>query len=252
MTLLPLLSFIITTTALASTELPSRYVDLIDYVQVAPDQGESGTCLFVGSTGAMELIANKKHGIKNPEPYGPFDLSESFLIHAPTVGARGRHFLEVPVLKFNAGFGIHMSDWDYTAWSGNQERDVWGWRDWSGMKKVALPKVQTLPLFAIGGKWTTHVLNKSHIQKIKEALWTHKSPVLVNYNDDSFWHVIMIVGYDDDLPGTCYDPRVPTQECEKDLGSFYVRDSFGIPVEVRDYDWFRFMGNAAVVVKEAP
>lgn len=234
-------------------EIPTRYTELLDYVQPAPDQGESSTCLFVGSTGAMELIANKKEGIKHPRPYGKYDLSESFIIHAPIHSAQNKYDFEVPVLKFNKGFGIHISDWDYTAWKGNYENNsVWSYRDWSGMKKIDLPKVETIPLFVRGNRWSTGVLNDSHVQQIKEALWKYKSPVLVNYNDDGYWHVILIVGYDDQLPGTCYDPAVPLAECNQDdVGSFFVRDSFGIPVEVRDYDWFRLMGNAAFVVKEA-
>lgn len=237
--------------ALMAFELPTRYTELLDYVQMAPDQGESGTCLFVGSTGAMELIANKKYGITHPESYGPYDLSESFLIHAPKGETRGKNFLEIPVLRFNNGFGIHLSEWDYASWDGHQRKDVWGYRDWRKMRQLPLPAVETIPLFMFGNRWSTRVLNDSHIQLIKEALVQHASPVLVNYNDNGYWHVILIVGFDDDLPGTCYDEDMSTKECDGSVrGSFYVRDSFGIPVEVRNYAWFRTKGNAAVVVKE--
>jgi C1A family cysteine protease len=106
--------------------------------------------------------------------------------------------------------------------------------------------VETIKLFELGNKWSTLVLDQSHIQLIKEALWTYKSPILVNYNDENFWHVILIVGYDDNLPGVCYDTS--PKECSG-LGSFYVRDSFGLRIELRDYDWFRVKGNAAFVVK---
>ena len=58
--------------------------------------------------------------------------------------------------------------------------------------------------------------------------------------------MILIVGYDDRMPGLCYD--TDPKEC-KGMGSFYVRDSFGVRVELRDYDWFRLKGNAAFVVK---
>lgn len=246
-----ILSFLLTLPT-AFADIPSRYIELLDYVQVGPDQGETSTCLFVASTGAMELLANKKNGIKNPAAYGPYDLSESFLIHAPNVQSAGKYSWEIPVLRFNAGFGIHLSEWDYTAWNGHHEnKSVWSYRDWQSMKKTTLPKVDTIPLFVVGNKYSTGVLNQTHVQKIKEALWKYKSPVLVNYNDDGFWHVVVIVGYDDELPGTCYDQDTPASVCNKDVGSFYVRDSFGIPVEVRDYDWFRVKGNAAFVVREA-
>lgn len=245
------LIFITPSLCAASLDIPVRYTELLDYIQIAPDQGESGTCLFVGSTGAMEIIANKKHGITRPEPYGPYDLSESFLIHAPKGESRGKNFLEIPVLRFNAGFGIPLSEWDYSSWDGHSRKNVWGYRNWKNMKQIPLPKVETIPLFMLGNRWSTRVLKDSHVALIKEGLVKHRSPVLVNYNDNGYWHVVVIVGYDDDLPGTCYDTDMTLSECnEKERGSFFVRDSFGIPVEVRNYGWFKTKGNAAIVVKE--
>lgn len=234
-----------------ASDLPSKYTDLLDYVQQAPDQGESNTCLYVSSTGAMEILANRKAKIKNPEPYGTYDLSESFLIHAPTGESRGRSMWEIPLLKFNkTGYGIHITDWPYEAWDGTRPNGtVWNYRNWSRFEKVTLPKIEIQRLFIFGNKWSTNVLKPAHVTAIKEALWKYKSPVLINYNDNFYWHVILIVGYDDDLPGTCYD--IPKADCEKDIGSFYVRDSFGVRAEIRDYDWFRVKGNAAFVVREA-
>ena len=226
---------------------PSSYTELLDYVQEAPDQGDTNTCLFVASTGAMELIANKINGIKNPRPYGPFDLSESFVINAPVTVAKA--FFETPVLKFNNGFGIHIQDWPFEAWDKtNANRTVWNQHpNYSKLPRVNLPQIETIRLFHFGNRWSTYVLNDNHVETIKEALWKYKSPVIINYNDENYWHVVLIVGYDDSLPGECYD--TDPKECEDDIGSFYVRDSFGVKVELRDYDWFKVKGNAAAVVK---
>lgn len=235
--------------AALSQDLPSRYTELLDYVQEAPDQGGSGTCLFVASTGAMELIANKKSGVINPSPYGRYDLSESFLIHAPAYKSSGKFFWERPVLKFNHGYGIHIDEWPFDAWEGtNPSQDVWNDRDWSRYNKIELPKVDTFPLFVKGNRWSTGVLSEENITQIKEALWKYKTPVLVNYNDNKFWHVVLIVGYDDELPGSCY--QISEDECGGKQGAFFVRDSFGRIVELRDYDWFQKKGNAAFVVRE--
>lgn len=245
-----LLLFVFSIFNVQAQDLPSKYTELLKYVQPGPDQGETGTCLFVASTGAMELIANKKEGIKNPQPYGKYDLSESYLINA-RVWSSGKSFWEEAFLRFNWGYGIHIDDWPYDGWNDQQEdQTVWNSRTIANMRKVQLPKVETIRLFIHGNRWSTRVLDDSHIQQIKEALWKYKSPILANYNDDGFWHVITIVGYDDNLPGNCYD-KTPEAECADDVGSFYVRDSFGIPIEVRDYDWFRIKGNAAFVTKEA-
>lgn len=232
-----------------ATEIPSKYTDLLDYVQLAPDQAETGTCLYVASTGALELIANKKAGITNPEPYGRFDLSESFAIVAPERG--GKNFLEVPANKFNIGYGISIQDWPFDAWTETEiNTHVWDEIDMSGMAKVQLPKVAVSTLFMRGAdRWAMNVLSHTDIQKIKSTLVKTGAPVIVNYNHNRYWHVVVIVGYDDNLPGDCF--QISKAECGGP-GSFYVRDSFGVPVEVRDYDWFRLRGNAAVSIKEAP
>lgn len=239
-----LIFLLMSTAALAR---PSSYTELLDYVQEAPDQGETNTCLFVASTGAMELIANKVNGIKNPKPYGPYDLAESFVIWAPNTIKKS--FFETPVLKFNRDGGVHIKDWPYEAWSGTLINNrVWNKHpQYSKLPRISLPEIETIKLFQYGDRWSTHVLNDDHIVQIKEALWNYKSPVIVNYNDEHYWHVILIIGYDDNLPGECYD--TDPKECEDDIGAFYIRDSFGVKVELRDYDWFRVKGNAAAVVK---
>lgn len=242
-----LVSFIFILASTTAFARPTSYTELLDYVQEAPDQGDTNTCLFVASTGAMELIANKVNGIKDPQPFGKYDLSESFVINAPNTVVKS--FFETPVLKFNNGYGINIKDWPYEAWNGAAvNSSVWNRHpQMSKLPRVELPQVETIKLFQFGNKWSTYVLNDSHVDQIKEALWKYKSPIIINYNDEDYWHVILIVGYDDNLPGECYD--TDPKECEGDIGSFYVRDSFGVKVELRDYDWFKVKANAAAVVK---
>lgn len=225
---------------------PAAYTELLDYVQEAPDQGDTNTCLFIASTGAMELLANKYHGITHPEAYGPFDLAESWVINTPSMGGS---FFESPVLRFNLGWGVHINHWPFEAWINQQvNHAVWNRHpQMERLPRLPLPPVETLRLFQFGNKWSTHVLGKQHLETLKQALWKYKSPILVNYNDEGYWHVVLLVGYDDDLPGQCYD--TDPRECAGDTGAFYVRDSFGVKIEVRDYDWFRVKGNAAFVVK---
>lgn len=242
-----LFSLLLLTFPLLAEPLPDHYDELIDYVQEAPDQGEAATCLFMGNTGAMELLANKKAGIKNPEPYGKYDLSESFIMWMKDTG-EAKSFFDAPVLRFNHGYGIHISHWPFEAWTNGQvNRSVWNRHpQMNSLPRIDLPQVETIKLFQYGNKWSTYVLEDSHVEMIKEALWKYKSPVLINYNDTGFWHVILIVGFDDRMPGVCHD--TPQDEC-RGKGSFYVRDSFGVRAELRDYDWFRAKGNAAFVVK---
>ncbi len=229
--------------------LPAKFTELLPFVQEAPDQGETNTCLYVASTGAMELLANKKNNARDPRPYGKYDLAESFLIHAPTLNSSGKYYWEVPVLKFNRGYGIHINDWPYESWNNTDaSTSAWTFRQWANLPKVELPPVETIPLFVKGNRWSTNILTQANVDQVKEALVTHKSPVMINYNDNGFWHVILIVGYNDNIPGFCYE--LTEKECGDRKGAFYVRDSFGIPYELRDYDWFRVKGNAAFIVKE--
>jgi hypothetical protein len=239
--------FLILFTTFTHAKIPRSYEELLDYVQEAPDQGETNTCLFVASTGAIELIANKLNNIKNPIVGGKFDLAESYVIHAP-YGRGATSFFDEPVLRFN-GSAVHISIWPYEAWNESQiNYTVWNRHpDFYELPKINVPKVETIKLFQYGNKWSTYIIDNEEVQLIKESLWKFKSPILVNYNDDGFWHVVLIVGYDDDLPGECYD--TDPKECQGSVGSFYVRDSFGVGVEVRNYNWFRAKGNAAFVVK---
>ncbi|MBA2404666.1 MAG: hypothetical protein H0V66_07835 [Bdellovibrionales bacterium] len=236
---------------LAQAQGPDSYTDLLDYVQPAPDQGKTGTCLFVATTGAIELLMNKQQDLRHPEVMGANDFSEPFLIHAPYNTPAGKSFFEAPAYKFNQGFTVSAKEWLFLAWiEGRRNMSAWDNQDYSKMSQVEVPKIETIKLFNMESRWATKVLNPTHIQKIKDALIKYESPILVNYNDNNYWHVILIVGYDDKIEGDCY--QTLPEMCNRSNGSFYVRDSFGITTEVRDYDWFLNKGNAAFVFKFAP
>jgi len=241
------LFFILTFLLDAKASIPNSYTELLDYVQEGPDQGETNTCLFVASTGAIELLANKLHNLKAPISGGPYDLSESYVIQLP-YNREAKSFFDDPVLRFQ-GKAVHVRFWEFMAWNGPYiNHSVWNRHpEFDKLPKIDVPEVETIKLFQYGNKWSTGVLSTSEIEEVKEALWRYKSPILVNYNDEGYWHVILIVGYDDNISGDCYDTN--PKECEGSIGAFYIRDSFGVPIEVRDYDWFRVKGNAAFVVK---
>jgi C1A family cysteine protease len=244
--------FMLATTHLYAQPLPSHYADLLKYVQPAPDQGETNTCWFMASTGAMELLLNKKDKIRNPKMGGKNDLSESFLIWQKDFWdeeTSTEHFIEEVVIRFNHGEAVHTSAWPYNAYyaDGTDSDEVWNKHpDFGNLPKVTVPKVKTKLLFSRGKKYATHVLKPEDIIAVKEALVKYQSPVIINYNDDGYWHVVLIVGYDDRKKGECYE--IEEEECGK-KGLFYVRDSNGKRYEKRDYNWFLYMANAAAVVE---
>jgi C1A family cysteine protease len=233
-------------------DIPSAYRDLLPYVQAAPDQGDTNTCWFVASTGVMELLLNRRDGIKYSVTSGKNDLSESFLIWQADYVDREtyrRHWLESIVLRFNHGAAIHHKEWPFNAYleDGSMNQEVW-WKHpkFDLLERLQVPQVKTKMLFSIGNRWATDVLDENHLQQMKEALITHQSPLIVNYNDDGYWHVVLIVGYSDKQKGSCY--QIDPIECQR-KGSFYVRDSNGKKYEARSYSWFLRKGNAAAVVE---
>jgi hypothetical protein len=232
---------------------PPVYTDLLDHVIESPHQGKTATCLYVGSTGAMEILLNQKYGLKHQRPGDRFDLAEPFLIHQKAWNSNS-HRVEKAFLKFNHREAMHASDLPWTAWlpDGTPDRSVWNLPPgFSKLPRFAVPRVKTQRLFVRGEKWDTHVLKPGDVETVKQALWAHKSPVLINYNDSGFWHVITIIGYDDSVQGApCYETEA--EECAKNQeGAFYIRDSLGVPTELRDTDWFRIKGSAAFVLKLA-
>ncbi len=247
------LLFLLTHAAWGS-QRPASYTDLLDYVIEAPNQARTGACLYMGSTGAMEILANKKLGLKHQRPGDRFDLSERFLIHAPSRGG-GSHHIQGALAKFN-GRAVHALElpWEVDDEDESVGQVMWEYpEDFSDLPRISVPRVETTRLFVRGQtRWSTGVLSARDVETVKQALWQHKSPVVINYNDNNFWHVIVVVGYDDNLQdAACYDLEDEAVCEENQDGALYVRDSFGVRVESRDADWFRVKGNAAFVVKLA-
>jgi C1A family cysteine protease len=232
--------------------LPSNYTDLLKYVQPSPDQGETNTCWFMASTGALELLLNRRDKIKNPKVGGKNDLSESFLIWQKDfwdAETHAEHFIEEVVIRFNYGDAVHNSAWPYNAYNpdGTDSMEVWNKHpDFATLPRIKVPQVKTTLLFARGKKYATYVLLPEDVLAVKASLVKSQSPVIINYNEDGYWHVILIVGYDDRKKGECYE--IEEQECAK-KGVFYVRDSNGKRIEARDYNWFLYKANAAAVVE---
>lgn len=228
-----------------SESLPTTHKELIKYIQPAPDQGDTKSCWFMASTGAMELLLNKRDKIENPEPGGPNDLSEAFLIWQKNFkdpNDPATHYIESLVMRFNHGEAVHVQDWPFV-----QDMTFWDPRpDFATLPRMTVPAVTTEFLFSRGERWSTHVLTPDDVQAVKKALVKYNSPVIINYNDNDYWHVILIVGYNDEIKGSCYE--IKPEECNK-KGAFYVRDSNGNRYNTRAYNWFQHRANAAAVVR---
>jgi C1A family cysteine protease len=228
--------------------LPESHTELLPFVQEAPDQGDTATCLFQGSTGAVELLLNQKFNIKFPKRGDIFDISERFAI-SHRVKAGG-HWIERVLPKFNQGWAIHNADLPFVAYNadGSNNQSVWNRpSDFYNLPRMEMDiKVKTHKIFARGkGKYSKYVVRPGDIENVKAALVNNNAPVLINYNHRGWWHVVNIVGYDDNAQGECL--HTPAHECSG-KGAFYVRDSLGKATHLRDYDWFRVNVNTAFAV----
>jgi hypothetical protein len=232
--------------------LPASYIELNDYVVKAPNQGQVNTCLFMAATGAMEILLSKKLGIKNPEVNGPTDISERYTISENNSNTRSRSWFEDAFLKFDSGEAILTRDLPFESFTefGDINDSVWNMPGrFSTAPRMSLPRIDTVFLFSVGTKYSRGVLDQSHVEQVKNALVQYQSPVITIGNDEDFWHVTVITGYDDQKIGDCYE--LDSKVCQGKRGVFYVRDSFGKKLEERSYEWFIRRQNSAAVAKLA-
>lgn len=254
LTLTILSSLLINSSAHARGWFGSSFTDLNKYVVTSPNQGEAVTCLFMASTGAMEILLSKKLGFKKPKTNGPTDISERYLITmSSSFVPQPRSWFEDPFLMFNSGEAILAKDLSFEAYTedGHDSVEVWNRpTDFEKLPKISLPKVDTVFLFSVGNKYSMGVLDESHVIQVKDALLKYKSPIITIGNDQAFWHATVIVGFDDDAEdGSCYE--LNSSVCKDKKGAFYVRDSFGNGLEKRSYEWFIRRQNSAAVAKLA-
>ena len=246
-----LLSLLVSSSAFAR---PSVYTDLVDHVIQAPNQGQTETCLYQASTGAMEILLNQRHGYRYQMPGGAFDLGEQFLIFQPYYANNRGDKVVAEFHKFNFNKAIHANNLPFFAYQsdGSVNRGVWSKPPfYASLPRMEVPDVESIKLFERGSdEWATRVLDNYDIEDIKQALWERQAPILVRVNDNRYWHVVIIVGYDDRIQtAVCHD-NTPASECSRNQeGAFYVRDSYGGPAtQLRDTDWLRIKGNAAYQV----
>lgn len=229
--------------------LPTRYIDLLDYVQESPDQGDTATCLYMGTTGSVELLLNKKYNIKQPKDGDIHDISERYTISQRANYSGTWHTKALN--RLNKGWFIHQNVLPYNAYTSNggTNKSVWKRpRNFNKLERVHInEKFKAKKLFVRGkDRWSKYVVKRKDIEAVKKALVKKESPILINYNHNRWWHVVNIVGFDDEAMGECL--HTPSREC-KSKGAFYVRDSLGKKTHLRSYDWFRVNANAAFVIE---
>jgi hypothetical protein len=233
---------------------------LLPYALASPNQYDAGSCLYMSTTGAAEVLMNQHVPLEEIEYLGDTDLSERFLMNATTYVPQTemRWTLSDLVFAYNH-LGGSMLDRDYpmaTALDGEYVVVSYSWNndlpsDWED-QLVATPWFERTvvfldPLKNDNSQWNVGLMDDTTVAQIKYLLRTKQAPLLVVYNHYLYWHSALIVGYDDTVETSgcplvedmqdyfvsegfaSYSNKVENHKDDlggcTDMGIFYVRDS---------------------------
>ena len=240
-------------TALDQASYGQADTSLIDYVLASPNQFDAGSCLFMTTTGAVELLMHQHADLDEIEYNGDTDLSERFLMSAyqDVPSSMLRYWLTDTVYTYNH-FGGSLLNRDYPFTAGYVRETASGnlvpcesgddgayyscsynWfdkrpEDWQDML-VDTPEVDRTVAFAdpsrsSSAQWNVGLMDDEDIEKIKYMLRTRRAPVVVIYNHYLYWHADIIVGYDDTVStGGCPMVESSMDHFDSEGASAYTR-----------------------------
>ncbi|MFI5389779.1 MAG: hypothetical protein ACHQYQ_00345 [Bacteriovoracales bacterium] len=195
--------------------------ELLPFIMPSPNQEDAGSCLYMAITGNIEWWLNYLYPNESKIVDGPHDLSERYLMNMAGMDEDNspvENWRTDTVYLFNWFGSVLNSDYPYTKGWFKEEKDEmviakpeekgssfgtgYNWVneiETFNPQKVDLPKFEREIIFEDKDKnqWNVGVTPSNIIEKVKEALRINKAPVLITYNHYGYWHVHMIVGFDD-------------------------------------------------------
>lgn len=212
------------------------YTELLDYIIPSPNQLDAGSCLFMSSIGAAEIINNKAKGIRNPKPGTRYDYSERMLMNSRTPS--GGYWLIDAVLNVNRGVLLSTEypftmaylkkgtsgkllkqNGRYVVTNASDSRAQLSaqvnWNDdFSSNSGLKDKMVETTPvdreamyLDKDRNVWNVAVMGEAQVNDVKSALLRYRAPVIAVYNHYGYWHAVDIVGFDDEASTDCTMPK---------------------------------------------
>lgn len=180
----------------------AKHESLLPFVFSAPNQYDAGSCAYMAATGSMEILLNQKDKISKLDYAGKNNLSEPFLMN---IGGGGvPYFHTDAVYTFNVNGGALPDSKLPFVLSGKSAQKNWKRQIPSDWKSNATdtPEVERTVLYYdpprnANSKWNVALLDESMVERIKYVLRMTNAPVLVVYNHNGYWHVSIVVGYDD-------------------------------------------------------
>ncbi len=223
----PVYTLAVAVHALPEGEYGEANTSLLPYVLASPNQFDGGSCLFMSTTGAMELLLNQHTDLTEVDYGGETDLSERYLMAAyqDLPSSWLPYWLTDTVYTYNYHGGSMLNrDYPFTAGyvrdtsSGTQPCDStddgayfscqYNWFDmrpasWETML-VDTPSIQRTVMFTdptrgSSAQWNVGLMDDRHVERIKYLIRTRQAPVVVIYNHYLYWHADIVVGYDDSV-----------------------------------------------------
>jgi len=215
-----------------ATQSLGGFNELVPYVIASPDQDDAGSCLYMAITGIAEWWLARLNPDMSRAADGPLDLSERYIMNIAGVEENETHLANwrtdaIYLFNQNANKSLLNSTYRFTkGWfigdtysdhltastagaPGAEYGTQFNWidqrpKDPQGV--VQLPEFERDVIFADpeSNQWNVGIAPQNIVEKVKKTLRTRKAPVLVIYNQNSYWHAVYIIGYNDDLDnGNC-------------------------------------------------
>lgn len=218
-----------------------EFNELLPYIIASPDQEDAGSCLYMAITGIAEWWLARLNPTISRASDGPIDLSERYIMNYAGMEENDTHLDNwrtdsIYLFNQNGNQTLRNSSYRYTkGWflgdtysdhltavtgstPGAEYGTQYNWIDQRPSNPtgvVQLPEFQRDVIFADpeNNQWNVGVAPQDIVEKVKETLRTKKAPVLVIYNQNSYWHAVFIVGYNDAMDnGNCdYTERFRTR-----------------------------------------
>ena len=202
------------------------YNELDPFIFASPNQQAAGSCLYMASAGAMEILLNQNVPAEQRVYEGDTDISERYLMNVSESHNSG-YAITDEVLLFNLEGGMVLNkdyrftkDWmktvqDKTVKAKPEDEGAFfstrfnwfnDYNDEIKEKLVPTTPIERSILFIDPDKnrWNVGIMSDDVIEQVKNELRTRNVPVLVIYNHYAYWHAVLIVGYDDEKEtGSC-------------------------------------------------
>jgi hypothetical protein len=209
------------TYAMVKRTEPGGFNKLLPFIMPAPNQEDAGSCLYMATTGNIEWWLNFLNQNEDRRMDGNHDLSERYLMNMAGEeedDSPVKNWRTDSVYLFNQYSAVLNADYPFTkGWfkevddqrviakpeeKGSYFGTGYNWiseLETLRPQKIELPKFDREIIFADkeNNQWNVGVTPENIIEKVKKALTVNHAPVLIVYNHYGYWHVHMIVGFDD-------------------------------------------------------